>query len=170
MSSNIFKMAGIGIMLVAMVVGAIWMSNRGSQIRLSGEIQQVRVLGMPDNSSIVIVDFRFVNPADYPFIVKDATVRLTDAEGTSYTGTAIAAVDAQRMFDYYSKENPDLGPAYNEMLKVRDRVEPGASMDRMICARFELTEAQARARESLRLRIQDVDRAITEIVEKRESE
>jgi hypothetical protein len=170
MSSNIFKMAGIGIMLVAMIVGIIWVSNRGSQIRLNGEIQQVRVLGMQDNSSIVIVDFRFINPADYPFIVRDATIRLTGADGLPYTGRAIAAVDARVMFDYYSKENPDLGPAYNEMFKVRDRVEPGASMDRMICARFELTESQARAREGLKLRIQDVDGATSEIVEKRESE
>jgi hypothetical protein len=170
MSSNIFKMAGIGITLVAIIVSVIWMANRGSQIRLNGEIQQVRVLGMPDNGSIVIVDFRFANPADYPFIVKDATIHLTDAEGLSHTGRSIAAVDAKTMFDYYSKENPDLGPAYNEMFKVRDRVEPGASMDRMICARFEIPEAKARARESLKLQIQDVDRATTEIAENREPE
>ena len=170
MSSNIFKMAGIGMMVVAIIVGTIWLSNRGSQIRLNGEIQQVRVLGMQDSSSVVILDFRFVNPADYPFIVRSAKIHLNDAEGLPHTGAVIAAVDARVMFDYYSKKNPDLGPVYNPMFKTRDRVEPGESMDRMICARFELTESQVKSREGLKLRIQDVDGAATEIVEKREPE
>jgi hypothetical protein len=170
MNKEILKMAGIGVAVVIVVVSAIWFGTLGSQIRLSGEIQQVRLLGMQDNSTIVIVDFRFVNPADYPFVVRDATVHLVDADGLSSKGTAIAAGDVQRIFDYYSKEDPDLGEAYNEVFKARDRVEPGENLDRMIAARFEVPEPVAAARQLVKLRIEDVDGAVTELEEERESD
>ena len=81
---------------------------------------------------------------------------------------AVAADSADRLLAYYSKINPELGPKYNDTLKIRDRIKPGESMDRMICARFEIPAAEAEARKRVILRIQDVDRAVSEIVEKRD--
>ncbi len=170
MNKEILKMAGIGVAVVIVVVVAIWFGTLGSHIRLSGEIQRVRFLGMQDNSTIVIVDFRFVNPADFPFVVRDATVHLISSEGMSTKGTAIAAGDVQRLFDYYSKVDPELGPAYNEVFKARDRVEPGERLDRMIAARFEMPKPAAAGHEKVKLRIEDVDGAITEFEKELESE
>jgi hypothetical protein len=170
MSRDIFKYAGIGLVMVLVVVAVIYISNRGSQIRLDGSIQQVRVQAMDARSCLVIIDFRFVNPANYPFIVQRATVILEDAEGTAYSGTLVAATEAKRVLEYYSKVNPELGPQYNEGLVMRDRVEAGESMDRMICARFEMPEAAAKARKLAKVRILDVDGATSELVEERESE
>ena len=167
MSRDVLKYAGIGLAFILALVAVIYISNRGSQIRLNGSIQQVRVQAMDERSSVVIVDFRFVNPADYPFVVRKATVILEDEEGNSYAGIPVAAPDAKRLLEYYSKANPDLGPQYNEGLIMRDRVEPGASMDRMLCARFEMPAKEAEARKLVKVRILDVDGATSELVEER---
>jgi hypothetical protein len=170
MNINILKMAGIGVAIVAVVVGILFFSTLGSQIRLEGEIQQVRTLALDDKSTLVIVDFHFDNPADYPFVVRDATVHLEDAEGGSQKGRAVAKADAERILDYYSKKIPELGPQYNEVMISRDRIEPKATFDRMICARFEVPESVAKARARVKVRIEDVDGAISELAEDRESE
>jgi len=170
MTKSIFKYAGIGLAFVIVVVAIIYISNRGSQIRLNGKIQQVRVQAMDKKSCVVIVDFRFKNPANYPFVVEDAKVLLDLGEKRTLTGAAVAAMDVKRLFDYYSKVNPELGVMYNKVLVVRDRIEPKQSLDRMICARFEIPAAEVDQRQRVRLRIQDVDRAVAEIVEVRGTE
>lgn len=170
MSKNILKMAGIGLIVVVVVVAVIYVFNLGSQIRLSGEIQMVRVQAMDGESCVVIVDFRFENPADYPFVVRDATIHLTLEDGAELQGTAVAATDAKRVFDYYSKANPNLGPQYNDVMIARDRVEPGESMDRMIMARFDIPASKAEARSGLTLRIEDVDGAVTRLTEEPSAE
>ncbi len=165
MSKNILKMAAIGLGIVALIVAVILFATRGAHIRLEGTVQRVRVQPMPDNSCVVIVDFRFRNPADYPFIVRDARLLIEDADGNVTEGMAVAAVDAERMFEYYSRANPDLGPMYNAMLVARDRIEPKEMLDRMLVARFELSEEAIRNRRRVILRIEDVDGAVTEIAE-----
>ena len=170
MNLNIFKMAGIGVAIVVVVVSVIYFTTLGSQIRLTGKIQQVRTLALDEKSTLVIVDFHFENPADYPFVVRDATVHLEDSEGGNQKGRAVAAADAKRILDYYSKIIPDLGPQYNEVMIARDRIEPKATFDRMICARFEVPESVAEARARVKVRIEDVDGAISELVEERDSE
>jgi len=165
MSKNILKMAAIGLAVVGLIVAVILFATRGAYIRLEGTVQQVRVQPMPDKSCVVIVDFRFRNPADYPFIVRDATLLIEDADGNVFEGMAVAAVDARRMFEYYSRANPDLGVMYNEVLVSRDRIEPREMLDRMIAARFELSEEAIRNRRRVILRIEDVDGAVTEIAE-----
>jgi len=165
MSKNILKMAAIGLAIVGLIVAIILFATRGAYIRLEGTVKRVRVQPMPDKSCVVIVDFRFRNPADYPFVVRDARLLIEDADGNLVEGMAVAAVDAKRMFEYYSRANPDLGPMYNEALVARDRIEPREMLDRMLVARFQLSEEAVRKRRRVILRIEDVDGAVTEIAE-----
>ncbi len=168
MNRDLLKYAGIGAVLTMLAVAVLLFVTRGSHIEIKGSIQKVRVQAMDSKSCVVIVDFHFVNPADYLFIVANAVVYLETKDGERLEGTAVAADSADKLLAYYSKINPDLGPKYNDTLKIRDRINPGESMDRMICARFEIPAAEAEARKRVILRIQDVDRAVSEIVEKRD--
>jgi hypothetical protein len=170
MSTNILKMAGIGLAILAVVLAVIFFANRGSQIRLDGSIQQVRVQAMDSNSCVVIVDFRFINPADYPFVVRDATLHLSLDNGAPMRGAPVSIASAKQVFDYYSKVNPDLGVQYNEIFRARDRVEPNESMDRMIMARFDVSASEAEARTDLTVRVEEVDGAVTEIHEERDTQ
>ena len=71
-------------------------------------------------------------------------------------------LDVDNVFKYEKL----LGPKYNDVLSIRDKIAPRQSVDRMDGARFELGEAAIDARKSIRLRIEDMDGTIAEIVEK----
>lgn len=150
----------IGLAIVAAIIGAALYLNRGSHVVLRGEIKKVRLHPIDDNNSVAIVDFRFENPANYPFVVR--TVQLFLENGKEpVEGFVVADVDAKRLFEAV----PDLGPKYNDSLKVRDRIAAKSSDDRMVAARFEVGAGELQKRKTFRLRVEDVDGAVSELTE-----
>jgi hypothetical protein len=156
-----FLLVGIG--AASALVGVLLYWNRGAHIELKGSILKVRTLATDASSAVVFVDLRFVNPADYPFVVRKVEVTMEDAGGKSIEGTAVADVDAKRLFQYY----PTLGQKYNPSLLMNDRIAPRQTLDRMIAAQFKLAEEKVQARKALRIRVEDVDGAVSELVETR---
>ena len=130
-------------------------------MELKGTILKVRTLATDENTSAVLIDFRCVNAADYPWVVRAVSVALTDSQGYLVEGATISDTDAARLFEYF----PLLGQKYNDSLTMRTRIPPRQTLDRMIAARFEIPEAHLRARQSLRIRVEEVDGAASEIVE-----
>lgn len=159
MTRDILKYAGVGIGIVLVVVAIILLINRGAHVVLEGSVQQIRIHNLDENSAFVAVDFRFINPSDYPFIVRKASVMIEDQDGNLHTGTYVDEASASAVFEYY----PLLGPKYNPTLKVNDRVESKESLDRMICSRFEVPGAVVEQRKRLIIRVEDVDGAISQI-------
>jgi hypothetical protein len=153
---------GIGVAAVAIVVGAVLYMQRGAHIELKGSIKKVRTAAMDDYSSVAVVDFRFVNPANYPFVVRSVEVSMVGADGNTYQGSPVSEVDAKRLFEYYKA----LGQKYNDSLLTRDKIGARQAEDRMIAARFEIRESQLAARKNLTIRIEDVDGPVSELVEK----
>lgn len=152
---------GIGVVLVAIGVAAIFYVQRGAHIELKGSVLKVRVLPIDTSSSIAVVDFRFVNPANYPFVVRRVDASMEDQGGRIIEGAVISEVDAERLFQYY----PVLGQKFNESLTIRTKVAPRQAMDRMIGVRFEVSEKDLDARKRLSIRIEDVDGAVSEVIE-----
>ena len=153
---------GIGLAAVLIAVGFILYLQRGAHVELKGAILKVRTMGLDENSSLAVVDFRFANSSDYPFVVRTVDVTATGAGGKSYTSTPVPEVDAKRIFEYY----PILGPKFNASLITRDKIPGRRSEDRMIVARFEIPLATLDARTNLKVRIEDVDGPVSEMVEK----
>jgi hypothetical protein len=152
----------VGLVVVALLVGVLLYLNRGSHIRLDGRIQKVRTFGVDANNTVAIIDFRFANPANYPFVVRRVEVFCDTKDGKTLDGVVASDADAKRMLDYYAH----LGPKYNDSLMIRDKVPPQASLDRMVAARFEAPEAQVQGRSRMRVRVEDVDGASSEITER----
>jgi len=163
-SREFLKYLGIGLATVVVLIAAVLFWTRGSHIQLKGSILKVRTQAMDERSAVAAIDFRFANPANYPFVVRTVSVYMTDASGRKTEGMAVAEVDAKKLFEYY----PLLGQKYNESLLMRDRVGPKQSMDRMVCVRFEMPEESIEARQGFRIRIQDVDGAVSEIIEEKQ--
>ena len=161
MNRDLLKSAGIGVVICIVFVGIVLFWTRGAHVVLEGSVQKVRTHAMDEKSVVAVIDFRFVNSSDHPFIVRKATVILEDQKGNLHQGMTVAEVDAKRLFQYY----PLLGQKYNDSLKIRDRVESGESMDRMISARFEFPEEAIGERKRLIIRVEDVDGAISRIAE-----
>jgi hypothetical protein len=153
----------VGIAAASALVGVLLYWNRGAHIELKGSILKVRTLATDPSSAVVFADFRFANPADYPFVVRKVEVTMEDASGQLIEGTDVADVDAKRLFQYY----PTLGQKYNPSLLMNDRIAPRQTLDRMIAAQFKLAEEKVQARKALRIRVEDVDGAVSELVETR---
>jgi len=162
MSKQFLLTFGIGLVAILIAVAFVFYMQRGAHVELKGAILKVRTLGADDTSSLAIVDFRFVNPSDYPFVVRTVDVSATGAGGASYTSSPVSEVDAKRIFEYY----PILGQKYNTSLLTRDRIPGRKSEDRMIVARFDIPVAKLDARTNLKIRIEDVDGPVSELVEK----
>lgn len=160
---NFWKAFGIGIALVLIAVAAIFYMQRGAHIELKGSIFKVRTAGMDERAAVVVIDFRFVNPADYPFVVRTVEVSMVGPDGQTYNGAVVAEVDARRLFEYIKP----LGQKYNDSLLIHDRIKPRSTEDRMIAARFEVPEGILQARKQLKVRIEDVDGPVSELVEKK---
>jgi hypothetical protein len=161
LSRDVLKYAGFGLAVILVAVVVILYLNRGSHVVLRGSVQKVRTQALEEKSTLVVLDFRFVNPSNYPFVVRTTEVFLVDAEGNRHEGETVADVDVQRIFEYY----PLLGPKYNRSLILRDRVEARQALDRMISARFELPDSAIQLRRQLIIRVEDVDGTVSEIVE-----
>jgi hypothetical protein len=152
----------IGVVLVIAAVAGILYIQRGAHIRLTGEILRIRTHELDAASSIAVVDFRFVNPADYSFVVRTVEVIVEDKTGRKLDGQVVAEADTQRLFQGL----PLLGEKYNPSLIMGDKVNPRESLDRMIAARFEVPEDTLDERTQLSIRIEEVDGAVSFLHEK----
>jgi hypothetical protein len=59
-----------------------------------------------------------------------------------------------------------IGPHFNDVLSLQDRIPPNKTLDRMTGARFEVPEPEVDQRKSLVLRLEDVDGTVAELAEK----
>jgi hypothetical protein len=149
--------------IVGAILGAILFSTRHNKVEVTADILKVRSHQIEPSSTIVAIDFRVSNPSTQQFVVRDVEAFLETKEGKSLQGDIFAEMDAQRMFDYFKV----LGPKHNTTLIRREKVNSGQSIDRMIAARFDASDASVQERKAVRLVIYDIDGAKSEIVESR---
>ena len=144
---------GIGLGVIALAVGGIFVMQRGDRIELPGKILKVRTAELDTDSSIAVIDFRIANPSDVQFEVRTVTVEMEDKQGKSYLGQSVSEMDATRLFEGL----PVLGQKYNKTLLMRERLGSRGSADRMIAARFQAPLAMLDGRKRFIVRIEEVD-------------
>jgi hypothetical protein len=71
---------GIGLAIIALAVGGIFLMQRGDRIELPGKILKVRTAPLDENSSIAVIDFRITNPSDVQFEVRTGPKGLQAAD------------------------------------------------------------------------------------------
>ena len=151
----------LGLVAAGLVAGALLYSARGAHVELKGSILKVRTHASDETNSIAFVDFRFVNPSNYQFMVRTVTVSVEDKQGNSTAGITVSEMDAKRIFDYYK----ELGPKFNDSLITRTRVNPKQTLDRMIAASFPIAQEKLEQRKRIKLVVEEVDGPVSEIVE-----
>jgi hypothetical protein len=161
-SSRFLIFLAAGLAVVGALIFTLLTATRGAHLQLQGKILKVRVLPLSGTAAcLVVVDFRAENPSDVPFVGSSVALRLTTASGETVDGTIMSKPDVETVFQAYRL----LGPKYNDVFSLQDRIPPHRSVDRMAGARFELTEAAINTRKSLLLRLEDVDGAVSELTE-----
>jgi hypothetical protein len=162
MQKNFLVAFGIGLAIIALAVGGIFVMQRGDRMQLPGKILKVRTAPLDDDSSIAVIDFRIANPSDILFEVREVTVEMVDGQGKSYLGQSVSEVDAKRLFEGL----PVLGPKFNPTLIMRDRIGSHGSSDRMIAARFQAPLSLLDSRKRFLVRIEEVDGKVFEYAER----
>lgn len=162
MSKNFAIAFGIGLVCIAIAVGAIFYMQRGAHVDVHGKFLKVRTAPLDDNNSIVVIDFRIENPSDYGFKVRTVTVVLEDPSGNQTEGQTASDSAAKQALDGI----PVLGPKYNDSLIMNDMIPPKNTWDRMIASRFEMPESKLQSRKRFIVKIEEVDGKISEISEK----
>ncbi|MCC6295024.1 MAG: hypothetical protein IT164_20395 [Bryobacterales bacterium] len=156
------KFAAIGLLIAAAAAGAIFYFNRGSQIRIEGSMKKVRMQKLYENSTLLVFDFRFSNPANFPFVVAEVTSECTLADGRKLEGELVTDADAKPIFAFHALT---LGDKYNESLIRKSRVAPKTTEDRMIAMVYRTEPEPLEKRSGCVLRIRDVDGAVSTIAE-----
>jgi hypothetical protein len=153
---------GIGIACVGLVVAGVLLMQRGARVGLTGNVLKVRTAPLDENSSVVVLDFRFSNPGNVLFVVRGCTVIMEEKDGKQYDGMTVAEMDAKRLFEAI----PLLGQKFTDTLVERDRVPGHTFQDRMVAARFNAPESRLESRKRFLLRIEELDGLVSEISEK----
>ena len=151
----------VGLVVVGAGVFGVLYMNRGSHVELKGEILKVRTLADGDGT-IVFADFRVTNAAAYPFVVSAVKMTMETPDNEVATAVVFSKSDVEKATRYLKL----LGPKYNDVLSIQDRIPPVQTVDRMAAGRFPFPPKFFQQRKTLRLRIEEVDGAASEIVEK----
>jgi hypothetical protein len=162
MSKQFWIFLAVGLAVVGIVIAGVWFGTKASHLELAGKILKVRTLALGSNASLVVVDFRVTNPSGVPFVVRDVTLKLTPASGAEVDGAPASKTDIDRVFEAQKL----IGPHFNDVLSLQDRIPPNKTLDRMTAARFEVPESELDRRKSLVLRLEDVDGTVVELGEK----
>ncbi len=162
MSKNFAIAFGIGLVCIAVAIGAIFYMQRGAHVDAHGKFLKVRTAPLDDNDSFVVVDFRIENPSDYGFKVRTVTVVMEDPGGNQTEGQTASDSAAKQALEGI----PTLGAKYNDSLIMNDMIPPKSTWDRMIASRFEVPESKLQARKRFIVKVEEVDGKISEISEK----
>jgi hypothetical protein len=161
MSKNFWMFLGVGLVLVAIGLGFVFLGTEKNHLELTGRILKVRVLSIEPNASFVVADFRVNNPSGIDFVVKDVQLTLDPASGDPVKGAVTSKADIDTIFQYQKL----IGPKFNAVLSLRDTVKAGKTADFMVAARFELSEQAIQARKALHLRLEDQEGPVAELTE-----
>ena len=162
MSKQFWIFLGVGLAVVAVLISGILVGTKSSHLELTGKILKVRVLALGEKASLVVLDFRVTNPSAVPFVIGSMSMKLEPSAGEAVEGSQVSRVDMDAVFQAQKL----IGPHFNDVLTLRDKIGGRQTLDRMAGARFELPEPAINQRKSLSLRLEDVDGTVAEITEK----
>jgi hypothetical protein len=155
----------LAIAIVGGLAGGMLYWTRKNHLELTGQVLKVRSHMVEPQNTMVAIDFRVTNPSTNEFVVRAVEVFIEDKEGKSLETNIFPEVDARRLFTYY----PVLGKKFNQTLVIRDKIEPGQTLDRMIAVGVPITDTALQERKGLRIEIEDLDGSKSVIREERPS-
>ena len=162
MGKRFYIFLAAGLAVVAVLISGILVGTKSSHLELTGSILKVRVLALGEKASLVVLDFRVTNPSAVPFVIGNVSMTLEPPSGEAVEGSQVSRVDMEAVFQAQKL----IGPHFNDVLTLRDKIGGRQTLDRMTGARFELPESAINQRKSVRLRLEDVDGTVAEITEK----
>jgi methyl coenzyme M reductase gamma subunit len=153
MSKQFIVFLALGLVVVGFLIFGGLFTTRRAHPNIEGAILKVRTMPTDEKNSIVVVDFRVSNQGNIPLVIQDAFITVTTSGGKTVEGMTVARDDMNRIFEGYKL----LGPKYNEVLVIRDRVGKDQTLDRMVAAALPIPENELQNRKSITVRLHDID-------------
>jgi len=150
----------LGLAIVGGGIFAVFYKNLRSHPELKGSILKVRTLADGDGT-IVFADFRVTNTATVPFVVASVEMTMETPDDEVAKAVTLSKSEVEQIAKTYKL----IGPKYNDVLGVKDPIPPVEIVDRMAAGRFGFPPRFLTSRKTLRLRIEEVDGVVSEIIE-----
>jgi hypothetical protein len=150
---------GVVIVAIALLVWAGFSRTAGNHLAPTGSIGKVRTIQASDDVTYMVIDFKIRNDSDRDMIVRTVESVVETADGSSVSGSPVAAADVASAFKSY----PLLGDQYNPVLKERDVIAAHHSLDRMVGLRIDAPFDKVDHRKRVTLRVEDVTGPVLEL-------
>ena len=154
---------GIAVLLVAGAWYFFYAGTKDLALAVNGEILKMRTVELSPHNVCLLADFRIRNTSSVLFMLKDAAIFVTLADGKELEGHTLARAEAEDVFKYF----PLAGPKYNQVLVMRDKIPGKVSIDRMAGATFAAEEKDLAERKSTRLHLTDMEGKEFDLLERK---
>jgi hypothetical protein len=150
---------GAVVVVIAILVWVGFSRTAGNHLVPAGSIGKVRTIQASDDLTYMVIDFKVSNSSDRDMIVRGVSSVVEAADGSTVSGSPVAAVDVAAAFRSY----PLLGEQYNPVLKERDVIAAHQSLDRMVGLRIDAPFDKVDHRKRVTLRVEDVTGPVLEL-------
>ena len=150
---------GIAVVVIAGLVWYGFASTKGNHLEPAGKIAKVRTVKAGDDAAFMVIDFDLMNDSDRPMVVRGIETTIELADGSTATGSDVAASDMGMAF----KNDPLLGEQYNPVLRERDVIPPHQQVGRMVGVSFNVPYDKVETRKQVTVRIEDVTGPVLEM-------
>ena len=154
---------GIGVLVMGLAWFFFYAGTKDNALAVNGEILKARTSELSPRNTFVIADFRIRNTSLIDFMLKDAQMFVTLADGKEVEGNTVSRSDVDNIMEQLKI----IGPKYNQVLVLRDRVKAHVSIDRMVAATFDRDETEIQNRKSLRLHLNEAGGKEFDLLEKK---
>jgi hypothetical protein len=155
----IFFGVAIGILVLGLTFG--WFSTSDKRLEVTGEILKTRTIELTPETTLVMLDFRMRNESNVDFVLKEANLTWTSADGASHEMDTVARPDLDRILQYVKQA----GPKFNEVFVMREKLGGKAMLDRMAAGVAKASEGDFLKHKSLTLTLTDLDGKTFELKE-----
>ncbi len=159
-SKNFLVMFAIGIVVIAIGIGAVFYLQRGEHLQAKGSVLKARTAELEKTSTLLVLDMRIVNDSDVALVVKSLAMTIEAPDGREVNGAILSPSDIKSTFQY----NPLLGEQFTPALTLRDTIPPRTTVDKTIAATFEAFLPELDGRKKVTVRIGDDTGSVAEIV------
>ena len=160
MTNSFAKAFAIGLGAVMVVVGIVFVMQRGAHIDLPGYMR-VTTIATSEHESLALVELHLTNSSDYAFQVRNVTVTVETTHGDA-TETIASRVDALRLFDAM----PHAGP-FHPTLYTNFQIAPHITADYTVAASFSMPEYMLKDRQRFVVKIEEVNGTVVELRERK---
>jgi len=155
MSRQFLITLGAAVVLIGVAVYSTVSINQGHLLTLAGSIDDVRVVALSPEATLVVVDFTATNPSEVGFEMKELSLERMDGD-KAVPGALLSKAESARYFEYAKMPHP------NESLGIGDRIKGGETVKRVMVARFD-SAPDGLALATYRMRFRHIENVDAEI-------